>query len=102
LPSSSPPSRQWQSPREPRRAATANGGDGDSDGADARPPARCPRALAALAPLLPPLTRVDLLARVKLKLRLARVDDATVGLERVSDCGLRAMLVDIETALALR
>jgi hypothetical protein len=67
----------------------------DSDGADARTPARCPRALAALAPLLPPLTRVDLLVGVKLKLRLARVDDAMVGL-------VRAMLVDIETALALR
>jgi hypothetical protein len=81
-------------------AAAATAGDGDDDDADERPPARRPRPLASAAP--PPLTRADLLVRVRYKLRLARVDDSTIGIDRVSKGGLRAMLGVIETALSLR
>ena len=79
-------------------AAAAAGDDDDDDDAHERPPARRPRPLASAAP--PPLTRADLLVRVRYKLRLARVDDSTIGIDRVSKGGLRAMLGDLLAAAA--
>jgi hypothetical protein len=59
-------------------------------------------AQQALPPAtLPPLSRADLIVRVRFKLRLARVDDTTLGIDAMSDSGLLAMLGDLETAPAL-
>jgi hypothetical protein len=74
--------------------------DDDDDDTDALPRARHPQSLAQVS-TLPPLSRADLIVRVRFKLRLALVDDTTLGVDAMSDSGLLAMLGDLETAPAL-
>ena len=47
----------------------------------------------------PALTRADLLVLVRTNLRLARIDDATLGIDGMSDGGLRALLDNVLAAL---
>jgi hypothetical protein len=88
-----------------RAAAAAGAAAGDDEnGTDDGPPARHPRprSQAPTAPPSPPLTRADLLGRVRFNLQVARVNETGLDIDRMSDGGLRALLGDIQAALSLR